>query len=537
MALVARRALRLRSYSRSLSRLAAPALEQHCEQSRRATIAGNSWRHSERRALLLLPPFPSRGFRRVRFRLVKADKDDPEEEEPDGIAEEDDFADTIDLTLVQKRQAERLWNELLPLTIPSVGPVVKLTIGEDRKIGLPGILYVVGKLRTFRRSKQALSILDWLAEEKPFGEFDESLYKLHISIAFEVNSVHKAEKIFESVPKELQLQEKLLGAMAAGYASAHRMDKVEEILLQCNLSAMEPYTALIKLYFRVALYDKAASLYKRIKAAKLEPDLAAFAALLREKSSLESLKPRELEEDAEVALHHAGAYEEELTIKAPVASQAMVVSGYLGKAAQVSKLWKHIKQEKSSSIPAVCYLNAIEAFGAAGKVRSAEKVADEMEMAKSKYVELSAAMIRVYSRNQMADKAEAVIDDLRANGVWNLFRPHAELITGYLDSNQPDQAMKALKVALLVKLMKPTYAVILKMLPVFERLRDAEGAEDMVMRYKGATDLRMYKGLLRIYVSAKVKPLEEIEARLMLKKIPLDEETRELLTKLRGVIG
>ncbi|XP_024543518.1 pentatricopeptide repeat-containing protein At1g07590, mitochondrial [Selaginella moellendorffii] len=431
---------------------------------------------------------------------------------------------TMDDDEMDPEQFNRLWKKVEASPTRAL-KIIHAWISRGNLVSKEALISICHKLCYIRRQIRALQIINWIVDDKPFTVTPRD-YALQIKLTCRYASPIKAERIYDRVPAELKTEE-VSTALIASMSRSNVMLKAEAWHTALKLNNARACNMMMILFLRRNRHREVLQLYQDLVASGGQPNPLTYLLLFKYRNRIGAIDG--LEEAAEAALKKIDVHDEK--VRNATRSDMMVVYAYLGKPDMVEKLWSMIHKE--SWTLAGRFVAAINAFGILGKISRAEDVLNQVLKTRKKAIQKPyCAMIGVYAKHGMMEKAELTMKKLRLELSFPWFAPFNHLVSGYLARDEPEKALEKLREGMeyvVDKRIEPDYEMVLGMMPVFASKRDVEGAEKLMSLFGLYGDAKLYNALLKVYVEAKVSPGPFFLGRMARNKVSDDDETKRLL--------
>jgi pentatricopeptide repeat protein len=376
-----------------------------------------------------------------------------------------------------------------------------------------------------------LQLSEWVEANKR-KDFDERDYASRLDLIAKVRGLQKAEVYIEKIPKSFK-GEVIYRTLLANCVSANNAKKAVEVFnkmkdLELPITLFS-YNQLLLLYKR---HDKKkiADVLLLMEKENVKPSLFTYILLIDTKGQsndiagmeqiAETMKAEGIEPDiktqAIMARHYvSGGLKEkaEIVLKEMEggnleehrwACQFMLpLYGTLGKADEVSRLWKFCK--KSPRLDEC--MAAIEAWGQLKKIPEAEAV---FELMSKTWKKLSSkhysALLKVYANNKMLSKGKDLIKQMGDSGcrigplTWDA------LIKLYVEAGEVEKADSILNKAVQQNQMKPMFSSYMIIMEKYAKKGDIHNAEKMFHRMRQAgyqARSKQFQTLIQAYINAK----------------------------------
>uniref|UniRef100_A0A6M2E9R9 PROP1-like PPR domain-containing protein n=1 Tax=Populus davidiana TaxID=266767 RepID=A0A6M2E9R9_9ROSI len=463
--------------------------------------------------------------------LSDDDNDDIGEPAQNALELSDNETDSVVKSSPRKRATTELFNAIVSAPDVSVQSVLDKWVAEGKDLDRLEISNAIINLRKRRMFGRALQLSEWFEANKP-QEFVERDYASRLDLIAKVRGLHKAEVYINKIPKSFK-GEVIYRTLLANCVSANNAKKAVEVFnkmkdLELPITLFS-YNQLLLLYKR---HDKKkiADVLLLMEKENVKPSLFTYILLIDTKGQsndiagmeqiAETMKAEGIEPDiktqAIMARHYvSGGLKEkaEIVLKEMEggnleehrwACQFMLpLYGTLGKADEVSRLWKFCK--KSPRLDEC--MAAIEAWGQLKKIPEAEAV---FELMSKTWKKLSAkhysALLKVYANNKMLSKGKDLIKQMGDSGcrigplTWDA------LIKLYVEAGEVEKADSILNKAVQQNQMKPMFSSYMIIMEKYASKGDIHNAEKMFHRMRQAgyqARSKQFQTLIQAYINAK----------------------------------
>ncbi|KAJ6967901.1 pentatricopeptide repeat-containing protein At1g80270, mitochondrial [Populus alba] len=463
--------------------------------------------------------------------LSDDDTNDIGEPSQNALELSDNETDPAEKRLPRKKAPSELFKAIISAPGVSVHSVLDKWVAEGKDLDQLEISNAMFNLRKRRLFGRALQLSEWVEANKR-KDFDERDYASRLDLIAKVRGLQKAEVYIEKIPKSFK-GEVIYRTLLANCVSANNVKKAVEVFnkmkdLELPITLFS-YNQLLLLYKR---HDKKkiADVLLLMEKENVKPSLFTYILLIDTKGQsndiagmeqiAETMKAEGIEPDiktqAIMARHYvSGGLKEkaEIVLKEMEggnleehrwACQFMLpLYGTLGKADEVSRLWKFCK--KSPRLDEC--MAAIEAWGQLKKIPEAEAV---FELMSKTWKKLSAkhysALLKVYANNKMLSKGKDLIKQMGDSGcrigplTWDA------LIKLYVEAGEVEKADSILNKAVQQNQMKPMFSSYMIIMEKYASKGDIHNAEKMFHRMRQAgyqARSKQFQTLIQAYINAK----------------------------------
>eukprot|EP00246_Nothoceros_aenigmaticus_P013037 TRINITY_DN4303_c0_g1_i1.p1 TRINITY_DN4303_c0_g1~~TRINITY_DN4303_c0_g1_i1.p1 ORF type:complete len:657 (-),score=115.65 TRINITY_DN4303_c0_g1_i1:568-2538(-) len=493
------------------------------------------------------------------------DKDTASSEGPKSKSGTREFRKRGDTVMVKK-----LWAKLA--TLPQMNSeqirseMKKWTV-EGNQVRKPEVVTVIRRCTKQGRYRQALGLSHWVEDEFPEQQGDKSTAG-RIQLLSKMRKLKEAEEFFENAKEKAEAS---YNALQAAYVVADNVVKAESFFETRKKEGVAdtayPFNQMLLLYKKRNQPGKLTAVLEDMKSRGVPFDSYTYNILVGLEGKAGNIdKVGELYEqmkadpgialDAATCATLASAYAEAgqadkvleflkllghvpFPKKQPAYETLIKVFAGMGKQEYVEKVWEMVKRSPVVAIQS--YTSMIEAYGRLGIAEKSQEIFAEMEKARGLHLPSQYnALLSVYVKSSdNMDKAEEVLESMKAKGINRNALTYHILVSNYLLHGQMDKAAEALKsVNTSAKRSKtvPWYDTLYLMLAAHAEKGDIVSAEKQFQEIKQVyrrASVKSYNGLLSAYVTARQHPggfLERMEA----DSIVPNDETRSLLDKVKS---
>lgn len=305
---------------------------------------------------------------------------------------------------------------------------------------------------------------------------------VRLELIAKVNGIEQAENYFNNTPKLMRTCE-VYGALLYSYAHVKCVDKAEGVVEKMRefgfpLQTIN-YNALLKLYCQTRNNEKVDALIHEMEKKQIKFDKYTYSILLNtyvpesDSGGIEKILMRidtdaDLNIDwatyADVANRFLGAGSVDKALKLLKKSEKLVAfaknkndafSNLLtmyataGKKEEVLRMWNECKKLKVRNRDYMCMLSSILKFD---DIENAEKIYEEWEAGDlSKDIRVSNFLISFYCKNDLVEKAEALMESLKSKN-WEKANASTWcwMSFAYVKSNQMLKAVKSMESSLVL---------------------------------------------------------------------------------------
>ncbi|KAK3122799.1 hypothetical protein QOZ80_8AG0618490 [Eleusine coracana subsp. coracana] len=447
----------------------------------------------------------------------------------------------------------------------SVCSAMRGWMAYGRAVHCGHVFHAVNRLRRHRLHRTALQLMEWIMRERPY-KLTELDYSYLLEFTAKVHGISEAESLFLRIPQEYQkelLYNNLvmaaldLGLIKHSYAYMRKMRElslsispyvynrliilhsspgrrktIPKILSQMRGDRVAPHTStyniLLKIQANEHNIDGVARVFNDMKRAKIEPNEITYGILAIAHAVARLYT---------VAQTYVEAIENSMTCTNwSTLEILLILYGYLGKEKELKRTWE-IMQDLPH-IRSKSFTLAIEAFGKVGSVEHAEKIWVRIKSTKKiNLTEQFNAILSVYCRHGLVDKASAVFKEMRASGCQPNAITYRHLALGCLKLGLVKEALNTMDmgkreiITKKVRCSTPWLETTHMLLENFAEIGDLENAKKVYEELNETKYCRnsfVYNSLLKAYVKAKVYEPDLLKAMILRGAMP-DAETYSLI--------
>jgi pentatricopeptide repeat protein len=449
----------------------------------------------------------------------------------------------------------------------SIIPLVTKWMAEGRGLDKRGLINTMSRLRKMHRYRQALEISDWMVDKEgiEWGEMD---HVVRIELKAKMGQFNEAESLFRTSPPEFKTQQ-AYHALLRGYVGYLKSEKAEALFAELKASGLLTHSLafnqMLLLYKRKRVTEKIPKLLEEMTTLGVARDIYTYNILMDWKAQtgdivgMEQLF-QELKAD-EVVRPDAATYgilastyvksgdsskakvflqemEQGNVIRRRAAYDILIAQyGTLGDYKAVERVWA-----KSKSLPGnstSTYVVMLEALGKLGKVERAEEIYKALIHEKGIVLAHQYnAMLSVYTRQGLMEKAETVIGEMGKIGRKRNAITFHHLVSGYLKNMQLDKALETVAQAKAesttddrTKLWLETMLAVLEACAQKGDVVRAEQHFQELRKLYPKVGTQQFNMLLKAYIVGGV-PASGFLQRMQLDNVFADDETLSLLKQV-----
>ncbi|XP_051128901.1 pentatricopeptide repeat-containing protein At2g20710, mitochondrial-like [Andrographis paniculata] len=382
-----------------------------------------------------------------------------------------------------RRGTDHLFSRISHLGDPklSVVPALDRWIAEGKCAYQPEIREIIQDLFRHRRFKQALEVSFWMTNKRSLtlAPFDAAT---RLKLIHRVFGLDQTEDYFNKIPENLRTYHVYL-ALLNCYTIEGSVEKAESLMEKARNSgyATKPiwYNLVMDLHWRLGNTAKARDLLKEMAENGIPYDQFTLSVCIKDCAESHDAKgldkivakmdqnPGSIMQwrtriTAAQGYLRAGAKDRALAILEMLEQQALVCKpkrilfamlfqlyGEAGSKDRLYRVWDLYK--KSSKPITKVYIQMMYALRMFGDFEGMKKIYEEWESCGLDYdFRVVNFLIEAYCAQGDMEKAEALFDDGVSKGGDPVVMTWGHLARGYLASNQVDQAIDALKRAILI---------------------------------------------------------------------------------------
>jgi len=449
----------------------------------------------------------------------------------------------------------------------SIIPLVTKWMAEGHGLDKRGLINTMSRLRKMHRYRQALEISDWMVDKEgiEWGEMD---HVVRIELKAKMGQFNEAESLFRTSPPEFKTQQ-TYHALLRGYVGYLKSEKAEALFAELKASGLLTHSLafnqMLLLYKRKRVTEKIPKLLEEMTTLGVARDIYTYNILMDWKAQtgdivgMEQLF-QELKAD-EVVRPDAATYgilastyvksgdpskakvflqemEQGNVIRRRAAYDILIAQyGTLGDYKAVERVWA-----KSKSLPGnstSTYVVMLEALGKLGKVERAEEIYKALIHEKGIVLAHQYnAMLSVYTRQGLMEKAETVIGEMGKIGRKRNAITFHHLVSGYLKNMQLDKALETVAQAKAesttddrTKLWLETMLAVLEACAQKGDVVRAEEHFQVLRKLYPKVGTQQFNMLLKAYIVGGV-PASGFLQRMQLDNVFADDETLSLLKQV-----
>ncbi|CAK9865310.1 unnamed protein product [Sphagnum jensenii] len=449
----------------------------------------------------------------------------------------------------------------------SIIPLVTKWMAEGHGLDKRGLINTMSRLRKMHRYRQALEISDWMVDKEgiEWGEMD---HVVRIELKAKMGQFNEAESLFRTSPPEFKTQQ-TYHALLRGYVGYLKSEKAEALFAELKASGLLTHSLafnqMLLLYKRKRVTEKIPKLLEEMTTLGVARDIYTYNILMDWKAQtgdivgMEQLF-QELKAD-EVVRPDAATYgilastyvksgdpskakvflqemEQGNVIRRRAAYDILIAQyGTLGDYKAVERVWA-----KSKSLPGnstSTYVVMLEALGKLGKVERAEEIYKALIHEKGIVLAHQYnAMLSVYTRQGLMEKAETVIGEMGKIGRKRNAITFHHLVSGYLKNMQLDKALETVAQAKAesttddrTKLWLETMLAVLEACAQKGDVVRAEEHFQVLRKLYPKVGTQQFNTLLKAYIVGGV-PASGFLQRMQLDNVFADDETLSLLKQV-----
>ncbi|KAG7958459.1 hypothetical protein I3843_10G021700 [Carya illinoinensis] len=425
-----------------------------------------------------------------------------------------------------------LYRRISPIGDPrvSIVPILEQWIEEGQTVSKGPLLAIVKELRRYKRYAHALEVSMWMTDRRYFDLSSRDI-AIRLDLISKVHGIKQAENYFNNVPTKLRGLE-VYSALLNCYAYAKHVGKAEAIMQKMRELGLErttvAFNVLLNIYYQTRNHEKLDCLMHEMEEKGISFDkftysirLSAYAAasnvegideiLRRIESNPIGLLDWSIYAVAANGYTKAGLVEKALamlkkseglvTAKRRHSAFDHLLTQYaaIGKKEEVARLWEVYKNKER--IYNRGYMSIISSLLKFDDIDGAEKIHNEWESSELNYdIRIPNLLICAFCRKGLPERAEALVNRVIAKGMKPNVRTHYCLATGYIQINQIEKGLKAMKEAILVSgpWWKPSKENLAACLDYLRGKGDVEGAQEFIrlLRDKEIVSADVYDSLL-----------------------------------------
>ncbi|XP_047078300.1 pentatricopeptide repeat-containing protein At5g27460-like [Lolium rigidum] len=464
-----------------------------------------------------------------------------------------------------EREGDLLSRRLLRLhSMGSVAAAIEGWAQMRGRVSRADLHRAVSQLRRARRYNHALEILSWMDSRKDI-KLSPSDHAARLDLIGKVHGTSQAEEYYNQLQKPAS-REAASFPLLHCYVAERNVQKAENLMasLQSVGLPVDPHSfnEMLKLYVATCQYEKVHSVINLMKRNNIPRNALSYnlwmnACSVSGVASVQSAF-NEMVNDGMVEVGWS-AYCTLANIfrKHGLNSKALaclrtaetklsrtqrlgyffVMTCYAGlnDSDGVTRLWEASKCVPGR-IPAANYMSAIISLIRVGDIDQAEWMFGSWELECWKYdVRVSNVLLGAYVRNGWIEKAEKLHLHVLEKGGHPNYKTWEILLEGFVESNQMDKAVNAMKKAL-SSMKSCRWRPPLKLVEAIAAFFEEQGNADDANRYIkvlqkfNLTSLPLYKSVLRTYIKADTVATDIAEM-IARDQIVMDEEMDHLIIR------
>uniref|UniRef100_A0ACD5ZAT0 Uncharacterized protein n=1 Tax=Avena sativa TaxID=4498 RepID=A0ACD5ZAT0_AVESA len=429
-------------------------------------------------------------------------------------------------------------------------------------VSRPELQRAFSQLRRARRYNHALEVFSWMDSRKDV-KLSPLNHAARLDLIGKVHGTSQAEEYYKKLENPAA-REAASFSLLHCYVAERNVEKAENLMasLQSVGLPVDPHTfnEMLKLYVATCQYEKVHSVISLMKRNNIPRNalsynlwinacavsgLASVQLVFKEMVSdgmtevgwstyctlANIFKKHGLNSKALACLRTA----ETKLSRTQRLGYSFIMTCYaaLNDSEGVTRMWEASKCVPGR-IPAANYMSAIICSIKVGDIDQAEWIFGSWEVECGKYdVRVSNVLLGAYVRNGLIEKAEKLHLHTLEKGASPNYKTWEILMEGFVQSNQMDKAVSAMKKAL--PLMKschwrPPLKLVETITTFFEEQGNADDANKYikVLQKFNLTSLPLYKSVLRAYIKSDTVPTD-ISEMIARDKIVMDEELDHLI--------
>ncbi|KAH0463249.1 hypothetical protein IEQ34_007831 [Dendrobium chrysotoxum] len=438
-------------------------------------------------------------------------------------------------------------------------------MGDGFAVHRGEVFHAINRLRKLRMNKRALHLMEWIMRERPY-KLKELDYAYLLEFTAKLHGISEAESLFLRIPDEFQNEllynnlvmaclDKGLIRLALGYmqkmrqlslpispyaynrliilhSTSSRRKRIPKFLRQMKADGISPHTSTYNILLKIEAddhnIDRLSKVFNEMIQAKVDPNEITYGimAMAHAVARLYTVSEMYVETIEKIKTGNNWSTLDIL----------LIMYGYLKKEHELERTWKLV-----GALPHVrskSFLLVIEAFGKMNCVKRAEEIWEEMKSMKPvKPTSPYNAIVSVYCRHGLIDKASDLFEEMQANGCKPNAITYRHLALGCLKAGLVKEALKTLElgkdeeVSSQVRRSTPWLETTLMLVEAFADIGDLMNAKNFFRVFKETKYCRytfVYNSLLKAYVKAKVYDPEFLGNMILAGARP-DAETYSLL--------
>lgn len=442
---------------------------------------------------------------------------------------------------------------------------------EGREVNKRVLIGIAKNLRKYFRHKHALEVIEWMSKKFPSTVGDRAM---HLVLIAKVHGIASAEKYFGDL---LHHEKNYLtySALLNCYVQEKDIDKsevtMEELKQLGFIKNAFPYSAMMTLYMNTEKFGKVPLVIQEMKKKGISVNICCYNIWMRSYAALSDLDGvaevfNEIERDHNIntdwsiystivniyinakVLDKAGSALKEMENKVKeietkrkrkdelAYNHLISLHGNLGNKDEVYRIWRsfELASPKMTNTSYICLLSSLIRMG---DIEGAEFFFKEWESLKTfDDSRVYYTLINAYVEKRWLEKAELLLERVVDKGGKPNARTWEALAEGYIENDQIQKAMEAMKKSLSIEgnsPWQPNSVNVLAILKHFQKQGDVKSAEEFfkILRCVKFVSTEIYNSYLRTYVYAgKVHP--GISELMLEDNVSPDEETDNLLKQI-----
>jgi pentatricopeptide repeat protein len=371
----------------------------------------------------------------------------------------------------------------------------------------------------------------WMTDKRYFDLSFRDV-AIRLDLIAKVHGIEEVENFFNNIPVKLKVLE-VYSALLNCYAYVKNVEKAEAVMQKMKDLGLDKtvvaYNVLLNLYHKTGNHEKLDALMHEMEEKGFNFDrytfgirLSAYAAasdvegidkILRKMES----NPSGVLDWTSYAVAASGYTKTGLVEKALEMlkkSEGLVTSkrrgnafnflltqyAAIGKKDEVLRLWELYKK-KEKKIYSKGYMSVITSLLKFDDIDSAEKIFNEWDSRQLNYdIRVPNYLMGAFCRKGLMEKAETLVNQVMVKGGRPNARMNYFLATGYLQINQYEKGVEAMKKAILVcgPWWKPSEKSLAACLEYLKTKGDVEAAEELIrlLRDKNIVSVDIYDRLV-----------------------------------------
>ncbi|XP_020241429.1 pentatricopeptide repeat-containing protein At1g07590, mitochondrial [Asparagus officinalis] len=438
-------------------------------------------------------------------------------------------------------------------------------MGEGFSIHRGDVFHAINRLRKLKKNKRALEVMEWVIRERPY-KVKELDYSFLLEFTTKLHGVSHGESLFLRVPhehqNELLYNNLVISCLDQGkirlsldymrkmrelsfpisyhvynrlielHSSSGRKKSIPKILTQMKADGVCPHVSTYNILLDIEASDHniegLSKVFNDMKRLKIEPNEITYGILAKAHAVARLYTVSEM---------YTEALERSKTGKNWSTFDVLIILyGYLGKEKELERTWKSV--EELPHIRSKSFVLAVEAFGRIGSIHRAEEIWAEMKSKEEiKLPQHFNAIISVYSRHGLVDKASEMFKEMEANGCKPNSITYRHLALCCLKAGLVTEALKTIEMgeneglSFQVRRSVPWSETTHMLLECFADVGDLENAKKLFQEFKETKYSRytfVYNSFLRAHVKANVYD-PDLLRKMILRGATPDAETYSLV--------